>query len=63
MKGVGKLLLTIPTFTSKLTLEMIKEATETISIQDLTNWIDSIIGKSFFSKRKNALENIKQKIG
>lgn len=59
MKGVGKLLLTIPTFTSHLSLELIKKATESTSIQDLTNWINEIIGKSFFSKRKNALVTIK----
>lgn len=59
MKGVGKLLLTIPTFTSHLTFERIKEATESISVKDLTNWINDVVGNSFFSKRKNALAAIK----
>lgn len=54
MKGIGKVILTIPVFTSTITVEKIKTAMETISINTLSKWINENIGQSFFSKRKQA---------
>ncbi|MBF0433270.1 MAG: hypothetical protein HQK83_18460 [Fibrobacteria bacterium] len=55
MKGIGKIILTIPVFTSKITSGNIKTALETTSNYRLKNWIHKNIGTSFFSKRKLAL--------
>ena len=54
MRGIGKVILTIPVFTSSITIEKIKIAMETISINTLSNWINENLGPSFFSKRKLA---------
>jgi hypothetical protein len=54
MQGIGKIILTIPVFTSKITLEKIKKALETVSIKSMHQWIDQNIGQSLFAKRKQA---------
>ncbi len=54
MRGIGKIILTIPVFTSKITTEKVKMAMETISIKKMKAWIHQNIGPSFFSKRRQA---------
>jgi len=61
MKEVGKAVLTMPVLTSTLNPLEIKKAMETVSAKDVENWLDENIGKSLFSKRKEAFSNLKTK--
>jgi hypothetical protein len=57
MKGIGKTILTIPVFTSTITVEKIKIALESVSIHKLNKWLIENVGESLFAKRKNAFNN------
>lgn len=58
MKEVGRTVLTMPVFTSKLSLEEVKMAMENVSTQDVDNWLDQNIGDTLFAKRKRAYNSI-----
>ena len=60
MKGIGRMILSIPAFTSKLTLEGIQEAMESQRTQDVTHWLRTTIGRSLFAKRREALGTQKE---
>ena len=55
LKGIGKMILSIPVFTSKPTLEGIQQAMESLRLRDVTDWLRSTVGPSLFAKRKEAL--------
>lgn len=54
MKEVGKAVLTMPVFTSNVDYKEVKTAMESISANDVKQWLDDNIGESLFSKRKQA---------
>jgi hypothetical protein len=54
MKEVGKAVLTMPVFTSNIDYKEVKTAMESISANDVKQWLDDYIGESLFSKRKQA---------
>ena len=56
LKEIGKSILTIPVFTSPMSLPDIKEAMETISDKRLRKWLAENIGESLFSKRRKAFQ-------
>ncbi len=57
MKGIGKIILTIPVFTSRITVNKVKKALESVSIKRLNRWLYENIGKSLFAKRKHAFSS------
>ena len=54
LKEVGKMILTIPVFTKKITCNVVKQAMETIKIKDVDKWAESMFGQSALSKRRQA---------
>ncbi len=52
LKDFRQTLLTIPLCTMNLTSDVIKQALETVSCRDLSEWINEVFGQSMFSKRK-----------
>lgn len=52
MRDIGKMILTIPVFTTKLTCELVKTAMESIQAVDVDKWADKLLGKSALSKRR-----------
>lgn len=58
MKEVGRAVLTIPVFTSEISLEEVKVAMENVSTLDVNNWLGQNIGDTFFAKRKRAYNSI-----
>jgi len=54
MREVGKTVLTMPVFTSDVTLSEVKEAMESISTKDLREWIKENVGDTLFARRKRA---------
>ena len=52
MRDVGKMILTIPVFTTKLTCELVKTAMESVQALDVDKWADKLLGKSALSKRR-----------
>jgi len=52
MRDVGKMILTIPVFTTKLTCELVKTAMESVQALDVDKWADNLLGKSALSKRR-----------
>ncbi len=53
-KEVGKAVLTIPVFTSEISLEEVEMAVKEVSTQDVNNWLNINIGDTLFTKRKRA---------
>jgi hypothetical protein len=51
IKGIGKLVLTIPAFTAQITLQKVKKAVEYIHAKDVQDWIGKFVGKSILAKR------------
>ncbi len=49
MRDVGKMILTIPVFTTKLTCELVKTAMESVQALDVDKWADNLLGKSTLS--------------
>ncbi len=58
MKEVGRTVLTMPVFTSEISLEEVKVVMENVSTQDVNNWLDQNIGDTLFAKRKRAYNSI-----
>lgn len=61
LKGVGKMILSIPVFTTKLTTESVRKAMEKLRHRDVSDWLGSTLGRSLFSIRKEALGTAKRK--
>jgi hypothetical protein len=61
MKEIGRAILTIPAFTSNIDYSEVKNAMETISAKEVTEWQKDNIGDSLFAKRKQAFNLKKQK--
>lgn len=55
MKGISKMILTIPVFTSKITVDSVRKALESVKVSEMRKWIGSNLGQSLFSKRRNFL--------
>jgi len=58
-RDIGKMILTIPVFTTELTCELVKTAMESVQALDVEKWADDLLGKSSLSKRRvlsNALK-------
>jgi hypothetical protein len=64
MKEVGRAVLTIPVFTSNVDYGEVKAAMESVSANDVKEWLDENIGESLFTKRKLAfnLKRTKSKV-
>ena len=58
MKEVGRTVLTMPVFTSEISLEEVKVAMENVSTQDVNDWLGKNIGDTLFAKRKRAYNSI-----
>jgi len=54
LKEVGKMILTIPIFVTKITGDLVKRAMESVSTIDVKKWADQIFGPSALSKRREA---------
>ena len=61
MKEVGKTVLTMPVFTSKVTSSEVTEAMREISVADLEQWLEENIGQSLFAARKRTFDDVKPK--
>ena len=55
MKGIGKMILSIPAFCAEITPKKIKDALECIHQLDIRNWINENCGKSLLAMRKELL--------
>jgi len=51
-KEMGQMLLTICISTMNLTANVIKDALETISFEDVEVWLEEVFGQSMLSKRR-----------
>jgi hypothetical protein len=54
LKEVGKMILTIPVFVTKITSDLVKRAMESVSTIDVKKWADQMFGPSALSKRREA---------
>jgi len=54
LQEIGKMILMIPLFVTNITIELIKEATETIKTVDLDKWADDTFGPSSLARRMEA---------
>lgn len=52
LRDMGKMILTIPVFTTELTCELVKTAMESVQALDVEKWADDLLGKSSLSKRR-----------
>ncbi len=57
--GLTWLILAIPGLTGKMSESTVENAMMSVSISDITNWINENLGKTFLSKRKEALKSSK----
>lgn len=58
-KEIGKMILTIPLFTTKFSTQRIKQALETIRSSDVEAWAKQVFGQSMLSKRKSLFNSPK----
>lgn len=58
LRGIGKMILTIPAMISDITLETMKMAIENTRQSDVKQWIDENVGPSLYAMRKEALSAI-----
>lgn len=56
MKEIGRAVLTIPVFTSSVDYNEVKDAMESVSAKDVSEWLKENVGESLFSKRKQAFK-------
>ena len=61
MKDVGKSVLSIPVFTSDVTLSEVKEAMENVSMRDLRGWLAENVGDTLLARRKRAFNYLETK--
>lgn len=63
MKEIGRAILTIPAFVGKIKHDEVKQAMESISAKEVSEWQKENIGISFLSKRKKAFNFRNPKTG
>jgi len=51
LKEIGKLVLTIPAFLTDLTAPLVREAMESVRLQDVEQWVDAHLGESMLKRR------------
>ena len=56
MKEIGRAVLTIPVFTSNIDHDEVKTAMESVSADDVRDWLKANIGESLLAKRKQAFK-------
>jgi hypothetical protein len=56
LKEMGKMLLTIPLFTTKITSDCVKKAMESVRDIDVEQWAGQVFGQSMLSKRRAVLK-------
>ena len=61
LKGLGKMILSIPAFTTEPTPETVKTAMVSVRFGEVTDWLRHTLGRSLFSKRKEALGRSQRK--
>ena len=59
LKEIGKMVLTIPVFTSKITSDLIKKAMESVRRIDVEQWAERVFGQSMLSKRRAVFDQQK----
>jgi len=59
LKEIGKMVLTIPVFTSEITSDLVKKAMESVSRTDVDEWSDRVFGQSTLSKRRTVFDQQK----
>jgi hypothetical protein len=59
LKEIGKMVLTIPVFTSKLTSDLVKTAMESVRQIDVEEWSMRVFGQSMLSKRRAVFDQHK----
>ena len=57
LKEVGKMILAIPLFVTKITSQLVKGAMEYVSTMDVKEWADQVFGPSALSKRREAFRS------
>ena len=62
MKEIGRAVLTIPVFASNVEYEEVKNAMESISAKDVSEWLKENVGTSLFTRRKQSFKFKKQKV-
>lgn len=58
--GLTSLVLGIPSFLGEIALDVVQAAMETISIEDIKEWVHKNLGQTFWSKRKHDLGKCKE---
>ena len=56
MKEIGRAVFTIPVFTSNVEYEEVKNAMESISAKDVSEWLKENVGTSLFARLKQAFK-------
>jgi hypothetical protein len=56
MKEIGRAVLTIPVFTSNVDYDEVRTAMESVSADDVRDWLKKNIGESLLAKRKQAFK-------
>ena len=55
IKGIGKMVLTIPAFTGQMDMAKVGDAMEAVKCADVAQWINNNLGTSLFAKRRKAI--------
>ena len=55
IKGIGKMVLTIPAFTGQMDMAKVGDAMESVKCVDVAQWIHNNLGTSLFAKRRKAI--------
>jgi len=58
LKEMGKMVLTIPLLTTKITSHLVKEAMETVRGTDVEDWSERVFGQSMLSKRRTVFNGL-----
>ncbi len=59
LKEMGKIVLTIPVFTSNITSDLVKKAMESVRDIDVAEWSNQVFGQSMLSKRRAVFNQLK----
>jgi len=59
LKEIGKMVLTIPVFASRITSDLVKKAMESVRRIDVEAWSDRVFGQSMLSKRRAVFDQQK----
>ena len=61
LKEIGQILLTIPVFTTEITPDQVKQAMESVRMQDVEKWAHKTFGQSMLSKRRDIFKEFPKK--